>query len=197
MGLGCSGKILPPSSPSSSPTRGWGGGGGARIRLFPKSSHKNAPGANFCPGKAKVSAPQPRVGDDGGGDDGDDGRIFPEHPSPILHAPRDNISCKGKSLASIYKFCLSDDPVKKIECHCRSEGFALTGYDIPGCVEDGTWMLWENSSIAVVVVAVVVVAVVIVAIAPAARRLRRRRRGLHTARLGGPPPPPLHAVHRT
>ena len=28
------------------------------------------------------------------------------------------------------------------------------GYDIPGCVEDGAWMLWENSS--VVVVAVVV-----------------------------------------
>ena len=24
----------------------------------------------------------------------------------------------------------------------RSEGFALTGYDIPGCVEDGAWMLW-------------------------------------------------------
>ena len=38
--------------------------------------------------------PQPRVGDNGddGGDDGDDdgdGRIFPEHPSPILHAPRE------------------------------------------------------------------------------------------------------------
>ena len=31
----------------------------------------------------------------------------------------------------------------------RSEGFALTGYDIPGCVEDGAWMLWENSSAAV------------------------------------------------
>ena len=29
-----------------------------------------------------------------GDDDGDDGRIFPEHPSPILHAPRDNISRK-------------------------------------------------------------------------------------------------------
>ena len=39
----------------------------------------------------------------------------------------------------------------------RSEGFALTGYDIPGCVEDGAWMLWENSSV-VVAVAVVVVA---------------------------------------
>ena len=29
----------------------------------------------------------------------------------------------------------------------RSEGFALTGYDIPGCMEDGAWMLWENSSV--------------------------------------------------
>ena len=37
----------------------------------------------------------------------------------------------------------------------RSEGFAFTGYDIPGCMEDGAWMLRENSS---VVVAVVVVA---------------------------------------
>ena len=41
---------------------------------------------------------QTRVGDGGGGDDGDGGRIFPEHPSPILHAPRDIISRKGKSL---------------------------------------------------------------------------------------------------
>ena len=37
----------------------------------------------------------------------------------------------------------------------RSEGFALTGYDIPGCVEDGAWMLWENSSIAAVAAAAV------------------------------------------
>ena len=43
--------------------------------------------------------------------------------------------------------------------HDRSEGFALTGYDIPGCVEDGAWMLWRNSSVAVVAVAVVAVAV--------------------------------------
>ena len=34
----------------------------------------------------------------------------------------------------------------------QSEGFALTGYDIPGCVEDGAWMLWENSSAAVVAI---------------------------------------------
>ena len=32
----------------------------------------------------------------------------------------------------------------------RSEGFALTGYDIPGNVEDGAWMLWESSSVVVV-----------------------------------------------
>ena len=44
----------------------------------------------------------PPLGDDDGGDD-DGGRIFPEHPSPILHAPRDNISRKGNpSLRYIY-----------------------------------------------------------------------------------------------
>ena len=43
---------------------------------------------------------QIRVGDGGDGDG--DGRIFPEHPSPILHAPRDIISRKGKSLTPIY-----------------------------------------------------------------------------------------------
>ena len=37
----------------------------------------------------------------------------------------------------------------------RSEGFALTGYVVPGCVEDGAWMLWGNSSVVVAVVAVV------------------------------------------
>ena len=31
-------------------------------------------------------------------------------------------------------------------------GIVLTGYVVPGCVEDGTWMLWENSSAAVAVV---------------------------------------------
>ena len=36
----------------------------------------------------------------------------------------------------------------------RSEGFALTGYDIPGCMEDGAWMPLENSSAAVVAAAV-------------------------------------------
>ena len=34
---------------------------------------------------------------------------------------------------------------------------ALTGYGVPGCVKDGTWVLWENSSV-VAVVAVAVVA---------------------------------------
>ena len=43
-------------------------------------------------------------GDDTGDgrDDGGDRRIFPGHPSPILHAPRDIISRKGKSLTPIY-----------------------------------------------------------------------------------------------
>ena len=27
------------------------------------------------------------------------------------------------------------------------------GYDVPGCVEDGTWMLWENYSVAFAAVA--------------------------------------------
>ena len=38
---------------------------------------------------------------------------------------------------------------------CRSEGFALTGYDIPWCMEDGAWMPWENSSAAAAVAAAV------------------------------------------
>ena len=37
----------------------------------------------------------------------------------------------------------------------RSQGFALTRYDIPGCMEDGAWMLWRSSSVVVAVVAVV------------------------------------------
>ena len=38
------------------------------------------------------------ISKEAGGDDGDGGGgiIFPEHPSPILHAPRDNIPRKGK-----------------------------------------------------------------------------------------------------
>jgi hypothetical protein len=38
--------------------------------------------------------------DDGDGDCG--GRISQSHPSPILHAPRDNISRKDKILTPIY-----------------------------------------------------------------------------------------------
>ena len=52
------------------------------VRSYPKNNHiMNQPyyePAILCPPD----------GDDGGG------RIFPEHPSPILHAPRDNISRK-------------------------------------------------------------------------------------------------------
>ena len=41
--------------------------------------------------------------DDNGRDDGDvgGGRVFPEHPSSILLAPRDKIYSKGKSLTPI------------------------------------------------------------------------------------------------
>ena len=43
----------------------------------------------------RVTIP-PRLGEDDGDGDGDDGgRIFTEHPSPILHAPRDSMSRKG------------------------------------------------------------------------------------------------------
>jgi len=38
------------------------------------------------------------VGDDEGDGNGGGGRILAEHPSPILHALRDIISRKGKSL---------------------------------------------------------------------------------------------------
>ena len=41
----------------------------------------------------------------------------------------------------------------------RSEGFALTGYDIPGCMEDGAWMFRENSSVVAAVAAVAAAAV--------------------------------------
>ena len=32
-------------------------------------------------------------------------------------------------------------------------GIALTGYVVPGCVKDGTWMLWEKASVVVAVLA--------------------------------------------
>ena len=35
----------------------------------------------------------------------------------------------------------------------QSEGLTITGYVVPGCVEDGAWMLWKKT---VVVVAVLV-----------------------------------------
>ena len=34
------------------------------------------------------------------------------------------------------------------------EGFALKGCVVPGCLEDGAWMLWGNSSAAAAAVAV-------------------------------------------
>ena len=41
-----------------------------------------------------------RLGEDGA----DDGRMSPEHPNPILHAHRDNISRKVKSLTPMYMY---------------------------------------------------------------------------------------------
>ena len=41
-----------------------------------------------------------RLGEDGG--DGGAGRMSSDHPSPILHARRDNISRKGKSITPIF-----------------------------------------------------------------------------------------------
>ena len=35
--------------------------------------------------------------------------------------------------------------------YCRSEGFALTGYVVPGYVEDAARMLWENLSVVVAI----------------------------------------------
>ena len=71
-----------------------------------KSNHAPRRAHDLISGEKPNSCPPPQVGDgdddDGDDDDGDDGgRIFPEHPSPILHAPRDIISRKGKSLTPI------------------------------------------------------------------------------------------------
>ena len=33
---------------------------------------------------------------------------------------------------------------------CRSKEFTLTGYVVPGCVGDGTWMLWKKLSVAAI-----------------------------------------------
>ena len=56
------------------------------------------------------------MGDGGGGDDDGGGRIFPEHPSPILHAPRDIISRKGKSLTPTNSYNI---------CKAPNEGIAV------------------------------------------------------------------------
>ena len=51
--------------------------------------------------RGNLSLRGPLSGEDGGGDGG--GRILPEHPSPILHAPRDNISCKGNPSLPLFQ----------------------------------------------------------------------------------------------
>jgi hypothetical protein len=45
-----------------------------------------------------------RFGDNDGGDDDGGRRIFPEHPSPILHTPTDNISRKDNPSLRYKKF---------------------------------------------------------------------------------------------
>ena len=45
---------------------------------------------------------------------------------------------------------VSPPPLPESDTVCWSEGFALTGYVDPGCVEDGAWMLWGSSSIVAV-----------------------------------------------
>ena len=89
-----------------------------------------------------------------------DGRIFSEHPSPVAQAPRDNLS-RNNNPSLQYRFfvqCLANTQLcnyhVSVIIYNRSEGFALMGYVVPGCVEDGSWMLWENSSVAVVAAAV-------------------------------------------
>ena len=49
------------------------------------------------------------------------------------------IKCRG-----VFCSCLSNN---------SERGTVLDGYDVPGCVEDGTWMLWGNSSAAADVLA--------------------------------------------
>ena len=58
----------------------------------------------------------------------------------------------------VVRIVVSPRPAFSLEqaTYCRSEGFALTGYDIPGFVEDGAWMPWENSSVVAAAVAAAV-----------------------------------------
>ena len=61
------------------------------------------------------------------GDDGDNGSLSPEHPShPPLHAPRDNISRKGKSLTPIYIYIYILERLHNESCF-RSCVFAWSG----------------------------------------------------------------------
>ena len=83
---------MPTIAPTSMP--GGDGGGG-----FPGDGADGDDAGDGGGGEGDGGTDGDGGGDGGGGDGGgDDGRIFPEHPSPILHAPRDIISRKGKSL---------------------------------------------------------------------------------------------------
>ena len=64
-----------------------------------------------------------KTGEDDGGDDG---IIFPEHPSPILHAPRDNISRRGNpSLRPVQQLVTKCNGWPSSIVLCRSEGLPL------------------------------------------------------------------------
>ena len=62
------------------------------------------------------------------------------------------------------------DTISYIILHCypflgaviyRSEGFALAGYVVPGCVEDGARMLWEHSCVAAVLAGFMIAGIMI------------------------------------
>ena len=83
-------------------------------------------------------------------------------PSPLLGRGSSTIgaSCVDLSVAPACTLC--DVCVLLQIISCRSEGFALMEYVVPGCVEDGTWMLWGNSVAAAAVAAAAMAAVVLV-----------------------------------
>ena len=79
---------------------------------FKKSNHAPRRAHDLISGEKPNSCPppQPWVGGDGDG-----GRIFPGHPSPILHAARDIISRKGKSLTPMIQRAYDTDFIGELQ----------------------------------------------------------------------------------
>ena len=77
----------------------------------------------------------PRLDKDDGGDGG---RILPEQPSPILHAPRDNISRKGKSLTPIKQFLVD------LELENVPDGRHLTSETIEMMLSTESWRFQDE-----------------------------------------------------